>query len=567
MSPLAAPLPLVASALEAYLTGQASTTQQAAASAMAKNLMAEHMGLAKDHVGNAAPVVKGSSACRRISAEQAGRNVDIWPPPPTANANGSPAKGKASALPSGSNYASIQFTHSPLRGKAMPSNQPKPDYHQDSEGVESPAQAPTAAFGVRGGTTKDLLSLVDEALDDVRGSQMMAMAIKPTSDHHDEGDMTTFGEALIDQADQVSKLLLGLVRIRGLSSAIAKQARLLPASVSYDDLDPEQVNRWAPDLARLMAEAIRLHPEQASQVADIVAHLSSIEGAMGSSEEFDLIYVESGLLAVLVSLLADPDSDTMALSRPSAETLKAQASAARALTALASPRPSSLSNTPTEDKGEEERQRKVFEGVSDHDEALTVLIHTVLDHSLAWQARLASSNLLASLLAAGGKPSERASKLGAFHALLDLMTKDMYPYMRQDSQGGKSTIVKALTTIAIDPDAMSMIAEHSKVGNQKGSSDAVLTLILKLLWGVIEQLVKLMSSSRHVDRTMIMPLLDTCRAASDGLNQIIASEPAAVDIVKSMRVSSRITPGFLQAIKDADLVNSLLSVKASVSNR
>ena len=139
--------------------------------------------------------------------------------------------------------------------------------------------------------------------------------------------------------------------------------------------------------------------------------------------------------------------------------------------------------------------------------------------------------------------------------------------MRQDSQGGKSTIVKALTAIAVDPEATSMVAEHSKVGSQEGSSDAVLASILRSLWGVIEQLVKLMSSSRHVNREMILPLLETCRAASNGLNQIIASEPAAVDVVKAMRVSSRITPGFLQAVKDADLVNSLLSVKASVSNR
>jgi hypothetical protein len=565
--PLASPPPLVASALEAYLTGQASTTQQAAASAMAKSLMAEHMGIMKDKAGSAtsSPAVKGS---RRVSSEHAsGKSVESWPPPPSSTLSGSPAKVKGSALSTGSNYASIQFTHSPLRGKAMPSNQPKPDYSQEPQGFDSPAQVPSAAFGVRGGTAKDLLLMVDEALEDVRGSQMMVMSSQPHSDQEGEGTVT-FGEALIDQADQVSRLLLGLVRIRGLCSAIAKQARILPAAVSYDDMDPEQVNRWAPDLAKLMAEAISFHPDHASQVADIVSHLSSIEGAMGTSEEFDLIYIESGLLAALVSLLAGPESDTAALGRPSAETLKAQASAAHALTALAAPpSPQSDDAAAKTHADKEERQRKVFEAVSEHDDALTVLIHTVLDHSMAWQTRLASADLLASLLAGGGKPAERASKLGAFYALLDFMTKDSYPYMRQDSQGGKSTIVKALTTIAIDPEATSMVAEHSKVGSQEGSSDAVLASILKSLWGVIEQLVKLMSSSRHVNREMIMPLLETCRAASDGLNQIIASEPAAVDVVKAMKVSSRITPGFLQAVKDADLVNSLLSVKASVSNR
>ena len=552
VSPLALPLPLVASALEAYLTGQASTPQQAAASAMAKSLLAEHMLGTVGTTASSSPAVKGRA--------EAAKSNDAWPPTPSSALDGSPGGPKAkSPLSSGSNYALIQFTHSPLRGKAIPSNQPRHDY-------DSPApQAPSNTFGVRGGTAQDLISMVDEALGDIRGSQMMAMVNKTDSD---EGQFT-FGEALIDQADQVSKLLLGLVRIKFLSSSIAKQTRLLPASVSYDHLDPEQVNRWAPYLAKLMSQAIQQHPEHASQVADTIARLSLIDGAMGAPDEFDLIFVESGLLPSLISLLSGPDSDPT--TRPSTETLKAQAAASHALAALASLQPlpadqNGAEVAPYAAKHQEERQRRVFESISEHDEALTVLIHTCLDHSLDWHARLASADLLASMLAAGGKASERASKLGAFYALLDLVTKDTYPFMRQDSRGGKVAIVKSLTTIAIDPEALSMIAEHSKVGSQEVSPDAVLSSILKSLWGVIEQLVKVISSSRHVNKEMIRPLMETSRAAADGLNQIIASEPLAVDIVKSMKVSSRISAGFLQAVKDADLVNSLLSIKASVSN-
>lgn len=65
---------------------------------------------------------------------------------------------------------------------------------------------------------------------------------------------------------------------------------------------------------------------------------------------------------------------------------------------------------------------------------LTRLSYLVLDHSMSWPARQAAADLLSDLVLRGGKGAEAAVASGAYAGLVEMLNRDMFPFLNQVSR-------------------------------------------------------------------------------------------------------------------------------------
>ncbi|KAG1653420.1 hypothetical protein FOA52_009129 [Chlamydomonas sp. UWO 241] len=257
-------------------------------------------------------------------------------------------------------------------------------------------------------------------------------------------------------------------------------------------------------------------------------------------------------------------------TRPTRARVAKQEAAARALLAISRKHP------------------KVCEAIGQDEATVRAVAALALDHSTRWGARLAAISLLATLVASGGPAADMALRCGAFTALVELMERDTYPYYRQvlevqDGRGSKDGIIDALKTIALSPELQDTVAEGQGKWLASGvasgyrlvlnSSNDVLEVAVRSLWGVVETLRTLMAADtsgggRFVDATQLGPLAGSCRKAVAALGEVCASETSAVDMLRRVGALSKLGSQLLQALNtEPQLAAELVGLRARLSTR
>ena len=182
---------------------------------------------------------------------------------------------------------------------------------------------------------------------------------------------------------------------------------------------------------------------------------------------------------------------------------------------------------------------------------------------------------------AGGPAAAAALKAGAFSALVEQL-KPMFPFFRQDTGSAKVSTVTALSTLAASSELCDAIVETSSAGGSGGDSaklyalplgdaEAVVKTVVRSLWGVVHEVYQLMTAERtgrgkFVDAELTGALTSTAAAAAAQLVVLADSSPGARSLMKGdMKVGSKISVGFLQAIKDPGLYGALIDLRKILS--
>ncbi|GLI65706.1 hypothetical protein VaNZ11_009222 [Volvox africanus] len=409
------------------------------------------------------------------------------------------------------------------------------------------------------------------------------------------GSDTSVLDALLMQSELLCEVMRALAVLQQFSKSTTRICRQLPAAVSYASLRPGALGPYMARLHAMWAAAIARHPEMRVQIADSVAEIAQLALVPGS--DFEAVYRNTGMLEMLVQMLASglrpaKTGAKVGVRKPVAggeETVKTGATGLkpRYVGRLTATAPPTLRVGPAQQAEQaaagqalraiSQAQNEVLGSIAQDEKLLTRLSMLVLDHSMSWAARQASADLLSDLVLGGSPGAEAAVASGAYAGLVEMLNRDMYPFLNQDPRCSKETVVSALACLVAHPELLEGVVAAAKATHGPSSglplscTQQVMSAILRSLWQVVWQVYTTYTSNRtghgrYVDPDLISALTSTAATAAREL-AVLADTVAEARrmMISDMGLRSKVNPPFLQAIKNSPLQEALVELRKNLS--
>ncbi|GIL58130.1 hypothetical protein Vafri_12986 [Volvox africanus] len=457
------------------------------------------------------------------------------------------------------------------------------------------ARASAASLTLADGmTSRPSMAYGSRAQETTARSMSLEDAAPETPPEAASGSDISVLDALLMQSELLCEVMTALAVLQQFSKSTIRNCRQLPAALSYASLRPGALGPYMARLHAMWAAAIARHPEMRVQIAESVAEIAQLALVPGS--DFEAVYRNTGMLEMLVQMLASglrpaKTGGKAGVRKPAAggeEPVKTGATGLkpRYVGRLTATAPPTLRVGPAQQAEQaaagqalrtiSQAQNEVLGSIAQDEKLLTRLSILVLDHSMSWAARQASADLLSDLVLGGSPGAEAAVASGAYAGLVEMLNRDMYPFLNQDPRGSKETVVSALACLVAHPELLEGVVAAAKAphgpssGLPLSSTQQVMSAILRSLWQVVWQVYTTYTSNRtghgrYVDPDLISALTSTAATAAREL-AVLADTVAEARrmMISDMGLRSKVNPPFLQAIKNSPLQEALAELRKNL---